>query len=186
MNAATFTAPSPVFKRASWRAAAGLLALAWLVPFAIHLVPWSGARPLGAYLLPVFWTTLVAVYFYGGLVALAVGLFAPTLNFFVTGQPTFAYLTQTSLEILVFVVATAWAVRRAPHFLATAPLAYPVAKTLSAAMLAPDSLFGAAQNFFAHLAIGSWPGLAALALLNVALVRFSPKSSVQKNEAADL
>ena len=71
---------APAFKKAGLRETAVLLALAWLVPFAIHLVPWSGGRPLGAYLLPVFWTMLVAVYFYGPVSGLLVGLFAPVLN----------------------------------------------------------------------------------------------------------
>jgi len=56
---------------AGWRETAVLAVVAWLVPFLVHLIPWAGARPLGVYMLPVFWTTFVAVYFYGALAGLA-------------------------------------------------------------------------------------------------------------------
>jgi hypothetical protein len=58
-----------------------LLALAWLIPLAIHLVPWSGARPLGAYLLPMFWATFVAVYFFGAGLGVVVGLLGGVIGY---------------------------------------------------------------------------------------------------------
>jgi hypothetical protein len=50
-SAAPTTAPAAVlFKKAGLRETAVLLVLAWFMPFAVHLLPWAGARPLGAYL----------------------------------------------------------------------------------------------------------------------------------------
>ena len=62
-NSTTFSPAGTTDRKAGLRETAALLFVAWLVPFAVHLVPWSGDRPLGAYLLPMFWTAFVAVYF---------------------------------------------------------------------------------------------------------------------------
>lgn len=173
---------APVFKKAGLRETAVLLALAWLVPFAIHLVPWSGARPLGAYLLPVFWTMLVAVYFYGAVSGLLVGLFAPVLNLAVTGLPVSDYFWKTSAEVVIFGLVMTLVVWRRPRWLAVAPLAYVIAKTVAAVALTPSALFGhpgASGEFFARLATGNLPGLIVLAAINVALVWFYPKAETK-------
>ena len=176
---------SSLFRRTGAREAAVLLALAWFIPFAIHLVPWSGARPLGAYLLPVFWTTLVAVYFHGEIVGLTVGLFAPILNLIVTGQPAAGYFWKTCAEVVVFALLMAWVARRTPRILMlAAPFAYAIAKTVAAAVLAPDALFGSAAalgGFFGHMVTGNLPGLVALAAINAGLVWFYPKGSRGEN-----
>src|SRR4051812_50155412 len=89
--------PTDVFKRPRLQEAAVLLALAWAVPFLVHLIPSSGARPLGVYLLPMFWTAFVAVYFYGAVMGLAVGLVAPAINLMVTGLPVSRHIAEASL-----------------------------------------------------------------------------------------
>jgi hypothetical protein len=176
----------PAFKRAGWRETTVLLALAWLVPFAVHLVPWSGARPLGAYLLPVLWTTLVAVYFYGEVIGLMVGLFSPVLNLVVTGQPSGMYFWKTSLEVVAFGLLMALVVRRAPKVrLFAAPFAYVAAKTVTTALLTPEALFGSAAvfgDFFVHIFMGSLPGLVALAAINTALGWFYPKGATDSDQ----
>src|SRR4051812_37497646 len=107
MNSIASTTSTSVFKKAGLRDTAVLLALAWVVPFAVHLVPWSGDRPLGAYLLPMFWTAFVAVYFYGAWIGLLVGLFAPAINLALTGMPAGQFIIETSVELVVFALATA-------------------------------------------------------------------------------
>jgi uncharacterized membrane protein len=180
----TIAAPA-VFRRAGLRETTVLLALAWLVPFAVHLVPWSGVRPLGAYLMPVLWTTLVAVYFYGEVVGVVVGLFSPVLNLIVTGQPSGMYFWKTSVEVVMFGLLLAVAVRRAPRIrLIAAPLAYVGAKTLTAAALTPGALFGNAEalgGFFAHMFTGNLPGLVVLAAINAALGWFYPKEATESD-----
>lgn len=159
-----------------------LLAMAWLVPFLIHLVPWSNPRPLGAYLLPVFWTAFVAVYFFGIGAGLLTGLFMPALNLLMTGLPAWNFFGRMSLELVLFVLATAWAIRSAPRFWLWAPVGYFVAKTVSALLLSAAEIIGrpdAAGYFFAHMLVGSGAGLIVLALINGALVKFYPKTTNQ-------
>jgi uncharacterized membrane protein len=180
MTTSATTAPAAVFRKLTVREALVLLVLAWLIPFLVHLAPWSGARPLGAYLLPVFWATFVAVYFYGTAAGLMTGLFTPALNLLVTGQPEWRMFGSISLELVAFVLVAAWIVRRAPRFWLLAPLAYAVAKTVAALVLSAAGTFGtlgAAQHFFSHLLAGGAAGLVALALINAALVKAYPKTA---------
>jgi hypothetical protein len=178
MTSLATTAPAGVFKKFTLRDAAVLLALAWLAPFLVHLVPWAGARPLGAYLLPVFWATFVAVYFYGLTGGLLTGLFAPAVNLFVTGLPAWRSFGTMGLELVVFALVTTWAVRQSPRFWLWAPLGYFVAKTVAALLLSAPAVVGrpdAAGYFFTHLVVGGAAGLVVLTLINFALVRFYPK-----------
>jgi hypothetical protein len=178
MTSLATTSPAGVFKKLTVREAAVLLAMAWLIPFLVHLAPWSGARPLGAYLLPVFWATFIAVYFYGAGAGLLTGLLAPAVNLLVTGLPAWKSFGSLSLELVVFVLATTWAVRRAPHGWLFAPLGYLVAKSVSALLFSATTAFdgpGMAAVFFIHMLAGSAAGLIVLALINGALVKFYPK-----------
>lgn len=63
------------------------LALAGLIPCAIHFAPWSEARPRGAYLRPMFWATWVAADCDGAGLGVVVGRFAPAINRLVTVLP---------------------------------------------------------------------------------------------------
>jgi hypothetical protein len=169
-----------VFKRITLRETTVLLFIAWLIPFAVHLAPWAGVRPLGAYLLPMFWATFVAVYFYGVGAGLLAGLFAPAVNLLVTGLPAWKFLSVMSLELVVFAVATAWAVRRIPRFWLLAPLGYLVAKAGSTLVQSATPVFGdigAPARFFAISVAGGAAGLAMLAVINGLLVKYYPKSA---------
>src|SRR5436190_21488939 len=110
------TSSAGAFRKFTVREAAVLLALAWLIPFLVHLVPWANPRPLGAYLLPVFWATFIAVYFYGLTAGLLTGLFSPAVNLLVTGLPSWRFFGMMGVELIVFVLVTTWAVRQAPRF----------------------------------------------------------------------
>lgn len=180
MTSLATTAPAGVFRKLTVRDAAWLLALAWLIPFLVHLAPWAGARPLGAYLLPVFWATFIAVYFFGATAGLLTGLFTPALNLLLTGLPAWKSFGVISLELVVFVLATTWMVRRAPRAWLWAPLGYFAAKTVAALLLAAPANFGSVEattHFFSHLVAGGAVGLVVLALINAALVKFYPKTA---------
>ncbi len=182
MTSVATTSPAGVFKKFTVREAAVLLALAWLIPFLVHLLPWSNPRPLGASLLPLFWATFVAVYFYGITAGLLTGLFGPILSLFVTGLPEWSFFGRMGLELVVFVLITTWAVRQAPRFWLWAPLGYCVAKTLTALVLSTATVIGrpdAAGYFFTHLVVGGAAGLVVLTLINGALVKFYPKASAE-------
>lgn len=168
------------FKRATARETAVLLAVAWLVPFAVHLAPWSGVRPLGAHVLPMFWTTLVAAYFYGARVGVLAGVFAPVINLLVTGLPALAFAATMSVELAVFAVVVAAGVRRWPRFVLIAPLAYGLGWLASTALLGATGAFAEVQAAVGFLTRGLSDGAAGLVVLgaiHAALGWFYPKTA---------
>lgn len=168
-----------IVRKASWREAAALLAAAWLVPVLVHLVPWSGPRPLGVYVLPVFWTTFVAVYFYGAVPGLLVGLVTPGLNLLLTGLPLAGATGLMSLEVAGFAVGAALLVKHRPGWRVSAPLAYVAAKALVIVLALALPLSGDSGNPLRHFARSMQNGAAGLAVLtaiNALLVAFCPKT----------
>lgn len=157
-----------------------LLAIAWLVPFAVHLVPWSGPRPLGVYLLPMFWTTFVAAYFYGARTAVIVGLFAPLLNALLTGSPAWRSLGVTSFEIVTFALLTTLALRFRPRWVVVAALGYVGARIAAALVLvAPGTLgdLGSPVHYVQRALVNGLAGFAVLTVINCLLVRFYPRTA---------
>lgn len=173
------TAPQATFKPAGVRDTVVLLAVAWLVPFAVHLAPWSGERPLGAHLLPMFWATLVAAYLFGARLGVIVGLFAPVVNLLFTGLPAWKFLSVLSVELTIFALLVAAGARRWPRFWALAPLAYLAAKVVTTALQAAVGIFGdigAPLAFFTRSVAGGAAGLVVLLAIYAALVRMYPKN----------
>lgn len=168
-----------------WRETAMLAVVAWLVPFLVHLVPWAGPRPLGVYVLPVFWTTFVAVYFYGAFVGLAIGLVTPLVNLALTGLPAAAAVGSMGLEVAFFVLAVALVTDRWPGFWFSAPLAWFAAKALAIGGLFLLTTSGSAEPLLAHLVRSTENGLAGLGVLTVInglLVVFYPKTDAWEKE----
>lgn len=167
-----------MFHRPTVRATALLLLAAWVVPFVVHLIPWTGERPIGAYLLPMFWTTLVATFLYGSRLGAVVGVFVPLLNIILTGLPDMVRLGSTVTELVVFAVVTALLVKRFPRLWLAAPLAYVIAKLFAAAVVAlrsSDAAGLAPAKLGASLTRAS-AGLAVLLAINFVLVRLRTKS----------
>jgi len=179
MSITTAVTPArDLFKRATVRDTVVLLAVAWLVPFMVHLLPWPGPRPLGAHLLPMFWTAFVAVYLHGLRVGLLVGLFAPALNLALTGLPALRWLSVLSFELVVFAVFAWWAVRHRPALWLIAPAGYLAAKLAATGLQTLLALFGdlgAPSAFLLGSLRNALPGLAVLAVINFALMKFYPK-----------
>ena len=173
--------PAFILSRAGWRETTILLAVAGLVPFLVHLLPWSGHRPLGVYLLPAFWTTFVAVYFRGPFIGLLVGLVTPVINLLVTGLPVSTSLMALSLEIAFFVVVAAqW-----PRFRWAAPLAWVAAKGLAVSVQYFIPAFMETEYPWQHLARSTQnavAGLAVLAAINILLVIFYPPADGWEKE----
>jgi len=176
---------APFLSRAGWRESTVLLAVAALVPFLVHLLPWSGPRPLGVYVLPVFWTTFVAVYFRGAALGLAVGLVTPLISVLLTGLPVATSISAMSLEIAFFVPVAAWAVVRAPGFRFWAPVAWVAAKAAAIGVQMLIPAFHETEGFLSHLGRSAQNGLAGLvvlAVINVLLVSFYPKPEEWERE----
>lgn len=171
---------SRVFRTATAREIAVLLAVAWFVPFAVHLAPWSGVRPLGVYLLPMFWATFVATYFYGPKIGALTGLFAPALNLLVTGLPAWRFLSVMSAELVVFALVTAWGVYRSPRFFLLAPIACFLVVLISTAIQVVASVGFSVDGLgeqLGHAVVDGCAGLAVLSAINAALVGFYPKAT---------
>ena len=168
-----------MFHRPTVRATALLLLAAWVVPFVVHLIPWTGARPIGAYLLPMFWTAFVATYLFGSRIGALVGVFVPVLNVLLTGLPDVARLGSSVAELVVFAVVAAALVSRFPRLMLAAPLAYVVAKLASAALLAAlrSDASGLAPATLGASLTRALAGLAVLLVINLVLIRLRAKSS---------
>lgn len=172
-----------VAKPVGWREATVLVVVAWLVPFLVHLIPWAGPRPLGVYLLPIFWTTFIALYFYGALPGLAIGLVTPLLNFALTGLPMARTLGLTTLELATFVAVGSIAVMRWPRFWFAAPLAWIAAKAATMGIQAIVPLFHYSDQPWRHLlrsCENGLTGLAVLAVIHWLLVAFHPKADADE------
>jgi hypothetical protein len=166
--------------RASWRETVVLMVVAWLVPFLVHLIPWSGVRPLGVHLLPAFWTAFVAVYLYGGGVGVLVALVVPAVNTLTTGLPVSDRVLAMSVELIAYVALVAVAVRRWPSFRLAAPLAWLPAYALSLVVQWIGPAFDDARNpvaSFGGTLASVWPGLIVLLVINAALVHLLPKDA---------
>lgn len=165
-----------VFATATPRQTSVLLALAWAVPFVVHLIPWTGERPLGAHLLPAFWTVFAAAYLFGPRIAAVTALVLPVVNLVLTGLPAAAQVGWFAAELVLFAVLAAAGVRRWSRLPLVAPLAYLAARLV---VVEIQALVRGQANYAAigaSLAAAS-AGLVVLALLNLALVRFRPKSA---------
>lgn len=164
--------------RASWRETTVLLVVAWLVPFLIHLLPWAGPRPLGAHLLPAFWTAFVAVYLYGFGIGALVALVVPVTNLLTTGLPVSNRTALMTVELVAFVGFAALLLRRWPGLRFAAVLAWLPARALTVGVEWAVPIFQSTRNpvdqFIGSLSTGFW-GLAVLLAVNLALVRLLPK-----------
>jgi len=163
-------------QKPSRRDSALLLLLAWFIPLGIHLIPWDGAKPLGASMLPAFWAALVAAYLYGTGVGLLVGLSAPLLNFLVLGFPPSHAVFLLAAETVVFVLVLQPLLRRFPRFWWSAAFGYMMAKVASTGLeVAPafPHLEAAGALLLQSLRM-AWPGWLMLTVINAVLVKAFP------------
>lgn len=179
MNQSVSVSPAAekVLRRSGTRDSALLLVVAWFLPLGIHLLPWSGPAPLGAYLLPMFWVTLVAVYLYGTGVGLLIGLTAPLVNGLITGFPSAQFLSVLAFELAVFAIVTRGLIRNSPGFWLSGPFGYVAAKVASTAVQSLFPVFGGLgepSSFFLRSVQTALPGLLALGLIHLALVKIHP------------
>ena len=162
----------------TWRGAVSLMLVAWLVPLVVHLVPWAGARPLGAHLLPAFWAAFVAVYLYGLGGGLVVALTVPVVKFLTGGLPWFGNAGELSLELVLFSGFAALALHRWPAVRVTAPVAWLAAKVAAVGVLVATSARvggGPWSDVLLSALATALPGLGVLLALNTALVFLLPK-----------
>jgi hypothetical protein len=99
-----------------------------LLPIIVHLIPFSGAYPLGAYLLPMFIAPLVAAFYVSPVGLILAALLAPMINNVLTGMPQVPTLYFVTSELIVFSILVFWLVQKEKTFLGFSVLAFLVAK----------------------------------------------------------
>ncbi len=118
----------------------GLLLLALMVamvglPMLVHLLPYGGAVPLGAKLLPLFYAPLIALLWGRWQEALVAGLLVPGLNYLLTGLPAPAMVAVLTVDLMLFVLVARVLLARKPFHWLAAPIAYVVAKLFSSCLV---------------------------------------------------
>ena len=158
-----------------------LLGLSVAIPFLVHLAPspaW-GALPLGALLLPMFYTPLLAVLFCRTHVGIMVCLAGPWLNLQLTGYPEPAFALVLTTELLIFYLfLKGLAVRRKGRWQwYFAPFSFLAAKGLMLVLVLvwPALLPRIAPlAFFLNSTIYALPGLVILSLIGSFAIRWYP------------
>jgi hypothetical protein len=165
--------------------AALALAIALVLPLIVHLIPWSGAVPLGAVLLPLFLAPVLVLSFgWGRWAALATSA-APLLNHLVTGQPAGSLLWRLILELILFTYLLCslwrWSSLRAvliPLACLTAVASAHILILLQAGVASGlFEVLTAAVSAAAEAIARSWPGLIVLALAGLVTTLLSPRAA---------
>ena len=99
-----------------------------LLPIIVHLIPFSGPQPLGAYLLPMFIAPLVAAFYVSPVGLILAAILAPVINNALTGMPQALMLYFVTGELIVFSMIVFWIVQKKKIFLGFSALAFLVAK----------------------------------------------------------
>jgi len=152
---------------------------AWLVaavifPILVHLIPPYQGIPIGAYLLPMFYIPLIALWLSGWRTAIAITVLVPLVNFALTGSPQSGIMGMLTIEVLLFTgMAALW--MTTPVRWAAGPLSYIVAKVISSTLLILWPILPASPwEFFTNSLQNGAPGILILLLLNLLLARFAP------------
>jgi hypothetical protein len=163
-------------RRSMLKTAGWVLPLAVVFPIIVHLIPPYNGIPIGAYLLPMFYVPLVVVAWYRLSLALMVAFFAPIINFLITGNPNWGFLTILTLEIVFFTALTYFMLKGNLKWVA-APLAYISAKVLSSLLLFIIPLLDTAPiNFFFASLTNAAAGILVLLIINILCVRYNPST----------
>ena len=99
-----------------------------LLPIIVHLIPFSGPQPLGAYLLPMFIAPLVAAFYVSPVGLILAAILAPVINNALTGMPQALMLYFVTGELIVFSMIVFWIVQKKKIFLGFSALAFLIAK----------------------------------------------------------
>ncbi len=147
------------------------LGLMWLVPFLIHLIPFSGTIPLGTRLLPIFYAPLLAAWLFNPIVGIASSLLMPFINYAFAGMPTFNVAVMLSVELGIFSLILRASKNRFPRQPLLAPFAVIVGKTVSALLLFIIPLVPLSPwAYFTSSVVNTAPGLLVLLAINLTLI----------------
>jgi hypothetical protein len=101
-----------------------------ILPIMVHMMPYPGNDQLGAMILPLFIAPLVAALHQSIIGLIAACVFAPILNYYLTGMPTLESLPVIIIELIIFGLIVLWGMRNKPGFLGLFAIAFIVSKVL--------------------------------------------------------
>jgi hypothetical protein len=140
-----------------------------VLPIFVHIFPGIGNTPLGAFLLPIYFAPLIAIFLFHPLVSVFAGLTVPYLNYLLTGQPVLPVATSLTIELVLFSIVMLYFSGLKVNNYWFVPLAFGLGKIGSALF----GIFSGSFLFFGWIngILYSIPGLLLLVLLNSWLVR---------------
>ena len=80
----------------------GVLALSLIIPFFVHLIPSPTDTAIGAYLIPMFFIPVSAVFLFGRWPVSLASASAPFIYSLINGMPTFEAAVILSVELFLF------------------------------------------------------------------------------------
>jgi hypothetical protein len=145
-----------------------------LLPIIVHVIPFSGAQPLGAYLLPMFVAPLVAAFYVSPVGLVLAAVLAPMINNALTGMPQVPLLYFVTSELIVFSMIVYWIVQKGKMFPGFSALAFVLAKVVvmvpKMLILSGGLTLSAIGQNLSGLAI-SIPGILVLVVVERLLLR---------------
>lgn len=160
-----------------------VISLAFLLPFMVHLIPFSGEIPLGARFLPIFYAPLLAAFWNlrtAGVATIAM----PFVNLLTTGNPPSNFALIMTLEVAVFLLL-AWKLKTVNKInIITGPLSYLGAKVVSSIILGITLFLGYTQiaplDFALNSILNGIPGIIVMFIISYFLVANQTKPSVSR------
>jgi len=145
-----------------------------LLPIIVHVIPFSGAQPLGAYLLPMFVAPLVAAFYISPVGLILAAVLAPMINSALTGMPQVPLLYFVTSELIVFSSIVFWIVQKGKMFPGFSALAFVLAKVVVVVpkilILSGGLTLSAIRQNLTGLAV-SIPGILVLVVVERLLLR---------------
>jgi len=145
-----------------------------VLQFVIHLIPSPSIEPLGKILLPMFFAPLIAVIFFRLHVGLIAGIFAPLVNYLITGAPKPELLLPVTIELAIFTLVCYLLLQSNSTKNISALLAIIAAKIFSASIIFLFLSTNYLGGFFQSLLIAV-PGILILSVLNILLLRYKER-----------
>ncbi len=149
-----------------------VLAVSVIVPFVVHLIPFSGKEPVGARFLPLFYAPFVAIVLFRPAVSIMSSLLAPFLNQLLTGSPSFEKVIVLTLELFLFTLIAQALAGEKKSFWGAGVLSYIVSKGVSILLLWKTLLMIpgiSVEAYFLRSIYTALPGIGILFLMNIYL-----------------
>jgi hypothetical protein len=149
-----------------------LLAASVALQFVLHLIPPVNGIPLGQLLLPAFFAPVIALFLFRPHVVFITAVFAPVVNYLVTGFPKPEMLATLTVELALFAAIAILFNHSGKIKEYTALTSYIAAKILAAVIVPFFTAASFMPELFIRSLVMSVPGLVILFALNKMLLKY--------------